>query len=107
MAQIKVIQGPGRPRVRPDRETRQAIYEAARYEFARSGYAGTSMETVAYRAGVSTKTLYRLFSNKAALFEGTMSDRLDPLGRQPRYRGSRKHRRDTVWGADNLYESRA
>ena len=77
MAEIKVIQGPGRPRVRPDRETRQAIYEAARYEFAGSGYAGTSMETVAYRAGVSTKTLYRLFSNKAALFEGTMSDRLD------------------------------
>ena len=79
MAEIKVIQGPGRPRVRPDRETRQAIYEAARYEFTGSGYAGTGMETVAYRAGVSTKTLYRLFSNKAALFEGTMSDRLDRL----------------------------
>jgi AcrR family transcriptional regulator len=79
MIEIKVIQGPGRPRVRPDRETRQAIYEAAHYEFAGSGYAGTSMETVAYRAGVSTKTLYRLFSNKAALFEGTMSGRLDRL----------------------------
>jgi AcrR family transcriptional regulator len=67
----------GRPQVRPDDETRQVIYEAARHEFAGSGYAATSMETVARRAGVSTKTLYRLTPNKAALFEGMLSDRLD------------------------------
>jgi AcrR family transcriptional regulator len=67
----------GRPQVRPDDETRQMIYEAARHEFAGSGYAATSMETVARRAGVSTKTLYRLIPNKAALFEGMLSDRLD------------------------------
>src|SRR6202167_3462826 len=67
----------GRPRVRPDDETRQIIYEAARHEFAGSGYAATSMETVARRAGVSTKTLYRLVPNKASLFEGMVSDRLD------------------------------
>jgi AcrR family transcriptional regulator len=35
------------------------------------------METVARRAGVSTKTLYRLVPNKASLFEGMVSDRLD------------------------------
>src|SRR6476646_12035619 len=67
----------GRPQVRPDDETRQIIYEAARHEFADSGYAATSMETVARRAGVSTKTLYRLVPNKASLFEGMVSDRLD------------------------------
>jgi AcrR family transcriptional regulator len=67
----------GRPQVRPDGETRQIIYEAARHEFADSGYAATSMETVARRAGVSTKTLYRLVPNKASLFEGMVSDRLD------------------------------
>jgi AcrR family transcriptional regulator len=67
----------GRPQLRPDDETRQIIYEAARHEFAASGYAATSTETVARRAGVSTKTLYRLMPNKAALFEGTVSDRLD------------------------------
>src|SRR5258707_3350766 len=67
----------GRPQVRPDDETRQVIYEAARHEFAGSGYAATSMETVARRAGVSTKTLYRLIPNKAALFEGMVSDRID------------------------------
>jgi AcrR family transcriptional regulator len=67
----------GRPQLRPDDETRQIIYEAARHEFAGSGYAATSMETVARRAGISTKTLYRLIPNKAALFEGMVSDRLD------------------------------
>jgi AcrR family transcriptional regulator len=67
----------GRPQVRPDDETRQIIYEAARREFAASGYAATSMEAVARRAGVSTKTLYRLNPNKASLFEGMVSDRLD------------------------------
>ena len=67
----------GRPQLRPDSETRQIIYEAARHEFAAGGFAATSTETVARRAGVSTKTLYRLVPNKAALFEGMVSDRLD------------------------------
>ena len=67
----------GRPQLRPDHETRQIIYEAARHEFAAHGYAATSTETVARSAGVSTKTLYRLMPNKAALFEGMVSDRLD------------------------------
>jgi len=84
MAQIKTTQDPtndrrcrGRPQVRPDDETRQIIYEAARHAFAAGGYAATGMETVARRAGVSTKTLYRLIPTKAALFEGMVSDRLD------------------------------
>jgi AcrR family transcriptional regulator len=67
----------GRPQLRPDDETRQIIYEAARHEFAANGYAATSTETVARQAGISTKTLYRLVPNKAALFEGMVSDRLD------------------------------
>jgi AcrR family transcriptional regulator len=67
----------GRPQLRPDDETRQIIYEAARHEFAANGYAATSTESVARSAGVSTKTLYRLVPNKAALFEGMVSDRLD------------------------------
>src|SRR3981189_3764788 len=67
----------GRPQLRPDDETRRIIYAAARHEFAANGYAATSTETVARRAGVSTKTLYRLIPNKAALFEAMVSDRLD------------------------------
>ncbi len=80
MAEIDTIQDKrcrGRPQLRPDDETRRIIYEAARHEFAGNGYAATSIETVARRAGVSTKTLYRLIPNKAALFEAMVSDRID------------------------------
>jgi AcrR family transcriptional regulator len=67
----------GRPQVRPDCDTRQLIYEAARHEFSDNGYAATSIESVARRAGVSTKTLYRLIPNKESLFAGMTSDRID------------------------------
>ena len=80
MAEIDTTQDKrcrGRPQLRPDDETRRMIYEAARHEFAGNGLAATSIETVARRAGVSTKTLYRLIPNKAALFEGMVSDRID------------------------------
>jgi AcrR family transcriptional regulator len=67
----------GRPQARCDDETRAVIFEAARLEFAASGYAATSMDSVARRAGVSTKTLYRLIPNKATLFEAMITDRID------------------------------
>src|ERR1700755_2435732 len=67
----------GRPQLRSDEETRRIINEAARHEFAANGFAATSTEKVARRAGVSTKTLYRLVPSKAELFEGMMTDRLD------------------------------
>jgi AcrR family transcriptional regulator len=69
----------GRPQVRRDDETRQVIYEAVCNEFAAGGYAATSIGAVARRAGVSTKTLYRLIPNKAALLKSMVSDRLDRL----------------------------
>ena len=69
--------GRGRPQARCDEDTRALILEAARTEFAASGYAATSMDSVARCAGVSTKTLYRLNPNKAALFEAMITDRID------------------------------
>ena len=68
--------GRGRPQARCDEETRAIIIEAALRELA-AGYAATSMEGVARGAGVSTKTLYRLIPNKAALFEAMITDRID------------------------------
>jgi AcrR family transcriptional regulator len=65
----------GRPQVRSDDETRRVLIEAAAHEIQTSGYAGTSMGTVAARAGVSTKTLYRLIPTKANLFELVVRDR--------------------------------
>jgi AcrR family transcriptional regulator len=82
----EVRRGRGRPRARSDEETRAIIFDAARVEFARSGYATTGMESVARRAGVSTKTLYRLIPNKAALFEAMITARIDTFASVVRLR---------------------
>jgi AcrR family transcriptional regulator len=78
--------GRGRPQARPDEETRAVILDAARQEFAASGYAATSMESVARHAGVSTKTLYRLIPNKGTLFEEILTDGIDRFVSQIRLR---------------------
>jgi len=49
-------------------ERREAILEAARDEFASTGYYGTSTETIAARAGISQPYLFRLFRTKKELF---------------------------------------
>jgi AcrR family transcriptional regulator len=82
----EVRRGRGRPQARCDEDTRALIFEAARHEFAASGYAATSMDSVARRAGISTKTLYRLIPNKAALFEGMITDRIDTFASVVRLR---------------------
>ena len=64
----QICRGRGRPPVRSDEETLRLIVDAARQEFPAGGYAGTGMSAIAARAGVSTKTLYRLVPTKAALF---------------------------------------
>jgi AcrR family transcriptional regulator len=81
--------GRGRPQRRSDEETRAIIFENARHEFAANGYATTSMEAVARRAGVSTKTLYRLVPNKAALFEAMVTERIDRFASVVKLRGCR------------------
>ena len=66
----------GRPQVRSDEETRALIVEAAAAEFQTKGFAGACIADVAQRAGVSTKTLYRLVPNKVDLFESVIVDRI-------------------------------
>jgi AcrR family transcriptional regulator len=66
----------GRPPARSDEETRRLMIEAARHEFQANGYAATCMNDVAQRAGVSTKTMYRLIPTKADLFNSVVSDRI-------------------------------
>jgi len=77
LAPVPARRGRGRPQLRSDDETRAVIYEAARQEFAIRGFAAASIADVACRAGVSTKTLYRLVPTKLALFEGMVTDRVD------------------------------
>jgi AcrR family transcriptional regulator len=64
----------GRPQIRCDEETRGLLVEAARQEFLAKGYAETCINDVAQRAGVSTKTVYRLIPNKADLLRRVISD---------------------------------
>jgi len=68
--------GRGRPQYRCDEETFRVIIQAARQEFLTHGYANTGMVAVAQRAGISTKTLYRLVPNKAELFKTVISERI-------------------------------
>jgi len=50
---------------------RASILRAAIVEFARSGYAGTSTEDIATRAGISQPYIFRLFGTKKDLFIAT------------------------------------
>jgi AcrR family transcriptional regulator len=58
----------------PTRQTaelrREAVLEAARYEFAQHGLHGASTDTIARRAGISQPYLFRLFGTKKELFIG-------------------------------------
>lgn len=67
----------GRPQVRPDDETIGVIVDAAREEFLANGFGSVSIAAVAQRAGVSTKTLYRLVPTKADLFRQMVSARME------------------------------
>jgi AcrR family transcriptional regulator len=66
----------GRPQVRPDDETLRVIVDAARDEFLSRSFGDVSMASVAQRAGVSTKTMYRLVPTKADLFRKVVSARI-------------------------------
>lgn len=66
----------GRPPTCSDADRMLLVVEAADREFQLNGYAGTNIKTVAQRAGVSTKTLYKLVPTKAELFEAVIRHRI-------------------------------
>jgi AcrR family transcriptional regulator len=66
----------GRPQIRSDEDTHALIVEAAAEEFQANGYAAATMSAVAQRAGISTKTLYRLIPCKADLFRSVIETRI-------------------------------
>ena len=62
-------------RVDPDEDTRRAaVVVAARSEFARRGYAATTMRDVAAAAGVSPRSTYRLVGSKEELLAATVGE---------------------------------
>ncbi len=54
--------------------TRAAVVEAARTLFMRQGYAGTTMEEIAALAGLTKRTVYNNYADKAALFTEIMAE---------------------------------
>jgi AcrR family transcriptional regulator len=58
---------------------RRAILDIAFAEFARHGFAGTSMVAIARRASASKETLYAWFGGKEALFNTVMADRIEGI----------------------------
>ena len=58
----------GRPSKSAALQLRDRILEVATELFLREGYASTSIEAVAARAGISKRTFYHRFDDKAALF---------------------------------------
>jgi AcrR family transcriptional regulator len=78
MIMVKIAEQVRRPRGRPPtrshEETRRILVEAAAAEFEAKGYAETSLADVAQRAGVSTRTVYRLIPNKTNLLVRVVSD---------------------------------
>jgi len=67
----------GRPSLRTEQETRALLIKAAAEVFLSEGYAGTSIEAVARRAGMSTRTIYKTVSNKASLFRLVADDAIE------------------------------
>lgn len=76
---------------------RDAILRGAKQIFLKRGFAATSMDAVADRAGASKMTIYRHFGSKEALFAGVITelcqqivgDEFDEMLRQPPARALR------------------
>jgi len=62
--------------VRPDDETLRMIIDAAREAFLSQSFSEVGMVAIARRAGVSTRTMYRLVPTKADLFRMLIADRI-------------------------------
>lgn len=58
----------GRPVVIPSGERRDRVLDALDVVYEKHGIAGTTMDAIAAEAGMSKSTLYRLFSDRDALF---------------------------------------
>jgi AcrR family transcriptional regulator len=78
----------GRPCQLGVSERRQRLIEAAESEFLELGYGAAATSNIASRAGMSKKTLYRLFDSKESLFAAVIASRresmeLMPIGTAP------------------------
>lgn len=74
----ETVPAPKRRQRRKDARPAELI-EAGLREFAEKGFAGTRLEDVARRAGVSKATIYLYFADKEALFLAAVRSRVAPV----------------------------
>ena len=73
------MQAPPRPRQRRKEARPAELLDAALDTFRERGFAGTRMEDIASRAGVSKGTIYLYFPSKEAMFEALVRTNLLPV----------------------------
>lgn len=91
------VTSPGpRRRGRPPGASAFGILEVAREEFLEHGFAGTTMDAVARRAGVSKNSLYREHGSKDHLYAAAVTDWVE------RGRGAMRPHLDALLAADGV-----
>lgn len=73
----RVGRGNGRHLAAGDKDALAIVFAAARNQFVAHGYAGTNLDEVARRSGVSIKSVNRLFPTKVDLLRAVIAERLD------------------------------
>ncbi|MEO6606804.1 MAG: TetR family transcriptional regulator [Aeromicrobium sp.] len=69
----------GRPAAGKAVDTRQAILDAARTQFAAKGFGGASMRAIAAEAGVDASLISHYFGDKSQLLVATMQLPINPI----------------------------
>ena len=64
----------GRPVASDGDERRRRIVDAARHQFARAGYVGTTNREIAEEAGITTGAIYHYFASKLDLYLAVFED---------------------------------
>ena len=95
------------PRIRLTPQERvPLILDAAMHEFARRGFAGTRMDDIAQRCGLSKGGLYAHFNSKDAIFEALLDRTLQRIdwGQMPQLAAGASARELAEWIVDRLYQ---
>jgi len=69
----------GRPCLIEEAERRQLVIEAAESVFLEMGYSAAGTSDIARKAGMSKKTIYRLFDSKESLFAAVVAARCEAI----------------------------
>jgi AcrR family transcriptional regulator len=77
----------GRPPLLSREERQQLILDSAEAAFIEAGYGNTTIEEIARRCGMSKKTLYQLYSDKAEIFEALVRS-MPAMPDMPRLQGA-------------------